>query len=84
MKLSKKTISEINRYTSPNNLLVANKAGLYRLRVPIQVKCIHSVGSLRNEMLLEVMAVRLTVNNGLVYLIKGKYYPYKCFVIVSQ
>ena len=84
MKLSKKTIDEINRYTSPDNLLVAKKAGLYRLRVPIKVKCIIPVATLKEGMLLEVTAVRVTVSNGLVYLIHGKYYPYNCFVIINQ
>ena len=84
MRLSKKTIDEINRYTSPDNLLVANKAGLYRLRVPIKVKCIAPTDSLKKDKLLEVTAVRLTVSNGLVYLIHGKYCPYNCFEIINQ
>jgi len=84
MRLSKKTIDEINKYTSPENILVAKKTGLYRLRVPIKVKCVIPLANMKAGVLLEVMAVRLTVNNRLVYLINGKYYPYNYFMIEPQ
>lgn len=66
MKLSKETIKEINRHTSPNNMLVANKAGLYRLDVPIKVQCAIPVNSLEKGQVVEVGAVRLTMYNQIV------------------
>ena len=84
MRLSKKTIDEINKYTNPKNLLVVNVAGIRRLDTPIKVKCIASIGPIRKDMELEVMAVKVTMTNKLLYLINSRYYLYNCFVILTM
>lgn len=83
MRLSKKTIDEINKYTSPNNMLVVNVAGIRRLDTPIRVMCIVSDGPLRKGMVLSVTAVKVTMMNKLLYLIHGTYYHYNGFVILA-
>ncbi len=84
MKLSKKTINEINKYNSPNNMLVVNVAGIRRLDTPIKVKCITSVGPVKRGMVLNVTAVKVTTTNKLLYLIRGQYFLYHCFVILTK
>lgn len=84
MKLSQKTIDEINRHTNPKNMLVVNVAGIRRLDTPIKVMCKTSVGTIEKDMVVEVMAVKVTTSNKLLYLIHGKYFPYNCFAILNQ
>ncbi len=84
MRLSQKTIDEINRHVSPRNMLVVNVAGIRRLDTPIRVECIQSVRPIRKGMILKVTAVKVTTSNKLLYLIHGAYFPYNCFVILTN
>ena len=84
MKLSQKTIDEINRHTNPRNMLVVNVAGIRRLDTPIRVECIESAGPISKGMVMKVTAVKVTTTNKLLYFIHQSYYPYNCFEIVNQ
>jgi len=83
MELSQKTIDEINKYTSPKNMLVVNVAGIKRLDVPIKVQCVRDIGLFKAGMRLNVTAVKLTVHNELLYEINGRFQLYNCFMILG-
>ncbi len=78
-------IDEINRYCSPDSLLVINRNGeLIRIHCPFRVRVIHSVGDFRQEQVVMVSAVKMSPDLKLVYVIDGKAYYHHYFRILGR
>ena len=73
---------EISRYCSPDSLLVVDRNGeLIRIHCPFRVKVIRSVGDFREGQVVSVMAVKMSPDMKMVYVIDGKAYYHHYFSI---
>jgi hypothetical protein len=82
---NKKTIDDINRYCFPNSILVIDSKGrLRRLYCPFKVKVIKHIHYLRINDTVDVLAVKISSDLVLLYVVNQLAYPYYCFIILDQ
>ena len=74
--------SELNRTLSPNSLLVINENGIYRLFCPFKAVCIKEVELYSIGQEITVIAVKMSIDFRLVYIIAGKGYYHYYFMII--
>lgn len=75
---------DIYRYTSPYSLLISCAGGkIYRIFCPFDVLAIRDYPGCRYGRYYQVEEVRLDQSGNMLYLIKGSYYPYHLFLIMS-
>jgi hypothetical protein len=78
-----KTLSEISKYCSVNSLLIITKEGkLIRLSCPFQVQVVKTVWAFQEGDRLTVLAVKISPDLKLVYMIKDRGYYHYCFMIL--
>jgi len=82
---NKRIIDEINRYCLPNSMLIIDHKGiLRRLYCPFKVKVIRHIHYLRMNDIVDVLAVKISSDLLLLYVIHQLAYPYYYFVIIDQ
>ena len=82
---NKRIIEEINRYCQPNSLLIIDRKGiLRRLYCPFKVKVISHIHYLRMNDVVDVLAVKISSDLVLLYVIQQLAYPYFYFIIIDQ
>ena len=82
---NKRIIEEINRYCQPNSLLIIDSYGiLRRLYCPFKVKVIHHVHYLTINEIVDVLAVKISSDLVMLYVVQQLAYPYYYFVIIDQ
>lgn len=75
-------IADINRHCKPNSILIIDAKGtLRRLNCPFKVIVIASVHQFRSNDVVDVVAVRLSSELLLLYVIRQTAYPYFLFQI---
>lgn len=80
--MNQKEIAEINKYCTPNSILIVTKnKKLVRLFCPFYVKAITDIGNIKTNEILKVEKVKITERLELVYVIGGSNYLYKHFII---
>jgi hypothetical protein len=80
-----RTLKEINRYCSPHSLLIIDRKGvLRRLYCPFKVRAIADVYVYKEGDTLDVIAVKVSEELLLLYIIRHKAYPYYNFRIIDQ
>jgi hypothetical protein len=80
--MNQKEIAEINKYCTPNSILIVTKnKKLIRLFCPFYVKALQDVGFIKKEEIVKVEKVKITQTMELVYIIGGSNYLYKYFII---
>ncbi|HNS18807.1 MAG TPA: hypothetical protein PKI34_13435 [Bacteroidales bacterium] len=78
-------IEEINRYCSPDSLLIVYRLGeLVRIHCPFRVRVIHSVGVCRQGQVMIVDSAKISPDLKLVYVIGGKVYYHHYFRILGK
>lgn len=78
-------IDEINHYCSPDSLLIVDSHGmLVRIHCPFRVIVNQSVGDLHTGQLVSVMAVKMSLDLKLVYVIDGTAYYHHYFRILGR
>jgi len=78
-------ISDINKYCQPNSILIIDaKRKLIRLYCPFKVMAICDIHYLKAADLLEVVAVKISDELLMLYVIRQVAYPYYCFIILDQ
>ena len=81
--MSKAEIDAINKYCSPESLLIINfKGELIRLNCPFDVIVIAKIDIYAPGDKLKVQQVKMDINFILVYIIRGKCYYYFNFLIL--
>jgi hypothetical protein len=71
------------KYSSPFSILVVtNEDKLIELKCPFKVEVIKSVKNMMSSQVKEVIEVKLSTNNKLVYIIEDKPYYYNYFTIL--
>ena len=80
---NKKILEEINKYCSPNSLLILDKHGvLRRLVCPFKVRVIIENPIQRKGLEVYVLAVKISDELLLLYLIDKTLFPYYLFAII--
>lgn len=80
---NKTILEEINKYCSPNSLLILDKHGvLRRLLCPFRVKVKPDTLIFPNKDICLVEAVKINDDLLLLYVIMHKAYPYYYFIII--
>lgn len=81
--MSKEDIEAINKYCSPDSLLIVTvKGDLMRLHCPFYVLVIHPIDIYSPDDKVKVSQVKMDSSLTLVYIIKGKGYYYFNFLIL--
>jgi hypothetical protein len=81
--MNQKEIAEINKYCTPNSILIVTKnKKLIRLFCPFYVKTLQDVGFIKKDEVVKVEKVKITQSLELVYIIGGYNYLYKYFTIL--
>lgn len=75
-------MKNIQTQTSPYSILIINKNGITRLYCPFKVKALEDVFNLlsKGEMY-HVEKVKIGRTEPLIYVVKGKDYPHRFFLI---
>ncbi len=85
MANNKRIIDEINRFCLPNSLLIIDSSGmLRRLFCPFKVKVIRHIHYLRMNDIVDVLAVKISSDLVLLYVVNQLAYPYSYFIIIDQ
>lgn len=71
-------------YCGSNSILVVNNIGIYRLFCPFKATCIIQVESYVIGQVITVLAVKMSHDFKLIYLIQGKAYYHYYFMITSK
>lgn len=82
--MNQNNIIELTKLCSNNSLLVVNKQGIYRLYCPFKAVCIQEVQSYIIGQEVIVIAVKMSIDYRLVYVIKGEGYYHHYFMIISK
>lgn len=78
--LSDESINEINRYTSPYSCLFVNSKGdLIRVYCPFVVTCVLPLPDIPIHRKVNVLRVKASLNDKIIYLIGKKYYLHTHF-----
>lgn len=81
--MDKNNIKELSKICSNNSVLVVNKLGVYRLFCPFKAVCIQEVSSYTIGQQVTVIAVKMSNDYRLVYMIQNKGYYHHYFMIIS-
>lgn len=80
---NKTVLEEINKYCSPNSLLIIDKNGvLRRLVCPFKVRVIIDTKEKNKGQEVYVLAVKISDELILLYLVDKTLYPYYFFIII--
>lgn len=82
--MDKNNLKELNKICSSNSILVINYNGIYRLFTPFKATCIIGVGIYVIGQEVTVVAVKMSQDFKLVYIIQNKAYFHHYFVIISK
>ena len=82
--MNKNNIIEHGRICSDNSILVVSKTGIYRLFCPFKATCILGVESYSVGQEIIVIAVKMSPDYKLVYIIKDKAFYHHYFMIISK
>lgn len=82
--MDKNNLKELSKICSPNSILVLNNKGIYRLFVPFKATCIIEVGIHTIGQEVTIIAVKMSQDFKLIYIIQGKGYFHHYFVINSK
>jgi hypothetical protein len=82
--MDRKKFQELGKICSSNSILVINNIGIFRLFTPFKATCIISVETYEIGQEVTVIAVKMSIDYKLVYIIKNKGYYHHYFVITSQ
>jgi hypothetical protein len=74
----------VNELCNPNSILVISKTGIYRLSCPFKARCIEQVDFLQPEQIVSVIAVIMSKNLCLLYVVKNKAYYHHYFMIIGR
>lgn len=77
-------VNEIGMMCGSNSILVISKQGIFRLFCPFKATCVISVESYSIGQVVTVVAVKMSPDYKLIYIIKGKGYYHSKFVIISK
>jgi len=82
---NKRIIEEINKYCQSNSILIIDAKGrLRRLYCPFKVRVIKHIHYLRINDTVDVLAVKISPDLVLLYVVNQLAYPYYCFIILGQ
>ncbi len=80
---NKQLLAAINEHCSPDTLLILDKTGkLIRLYCPFKVMTIYSFSIYSANKVVEVLAVKVTPDLLMVYVVRQVAYPYYLFRII--
>ena len=82
--MDKNNIVELSKICSNNSVLVVNKLGVYRLFCPFKAVCIQEVQSYPIGQQVTVIAVKMSNDYKLVYVIQNKGFYHHYFMIISK
>lgn len=82
--MNKNNIIELSKICSDNSILVISKTGIYRLFCPFKATCILGVESYSAEQEITVIAVKMSPDYKLVYIIQNKAFYHHYFMIISK
>lgn len=82
--MDKNNIVELSKICSNNSVLVVNKLGIYRLFCPFKAVCMQEVESYTIGQEVTVIAVKMSNDYKLVYVIQNKGYYHHYFMIISK
>lgn len=82
--MEKNTFQELSKLCSANSILVINSTGIYRLFTPFKATCIIEVGIHVIGQEVTVIAVKMSPEYKLIYIIQNKAYFHHYFVIISK
>ena len=83
MEDNKRLLEEINKFCSPNSLLIIDKQGvLRRLICPFKVRVIIDTQVEKKGQEVYVLAVKISDELILLYLVDRTLYPYYFFIII--
>ena len=82
--MDKNNIVELSKICSNNSVLVVNKLGVYRLFCPFKAVCIQEVQSYTIGQQVTVIAVKMSNDYKLVYVIQNKGFYHHYFMIISK
>ena len=77
-------IAAINKYCHPNSILIIDARGkLLRLYCPFKVMVIADIHYYKSEEIVDVMAVKISDELVMLYVIRQIAYPYYFFIILD-
>ena len=77
-------ISDINKYCHPNSLLTIDARGkLIRLYCPFKVMAICDIHYFKADQIVDVVAVKISDDLIMLYVIRQIAYPYYFFIILN-
>lgn len=83
--MHKNDIEELGKICSNQSILVIHNSGIiYRVFCPFKAVCIKSIGIYDIEQEVTVMAVKMSNNYKLVYIIQHKGYYHHHFMIITK
>ena len=82
--MDKNNLKELSKICSPNSILVLNDKGIYRLFTPFKATCIIEVGIYVIGQEVTIIAVKMSQDFKLIYIIRDKGYFHHYFVINSR
>lgn len=82
--MDKNNIVELSKICSNNSVLVINRFGIYRIFCPFKAICIQEVQSYTVGQEITVIAVKMSNDYKLVYVIQSKGYYHHYFMIISK
>lgn len=81
--MNKNSMKEIGMLCGKDSILVICKQGIYRLFCPFEATCVIDVESYSIGDVVTVIAVKMSQDYKLVYIIQDKGYFHSSFVIIS-
>ena len=82
--MDKNNLKELSKVCSNNSILVINNFGIYRVFCPFKAVCIQEVQSYTIGQEITVIAVKMSNDYKLVYIIQNKGYYHHYFMIISK
>lgn len=82
--MDKNNIIELSKICSNNSILVVNKLGIYRLFCPFKAVCIREVQTYTIGAEVTVIAVKMSPDYRLVYIIQNNAFYHHYFMIISK
>ena len=82
--MDKNNITSLAKICSNNSILVICKAGIYRLFCPFKATCILEIESYVVGQEITVIAVKMSPEFKLVYIIQNKAFYHHYFMIISK
>ena len=82
--MNKDQIKEIGMFCSEDSILVICKQGIYRLFCPFKATCVIAVESYSIGEVVTVIAIKMSQDYKLVYMIQDRGYYHSSFMITSE